>query len=186
MLLFVGLVASGAFLLFGIASWLGSIPTKAAVFIGAVPPILFVIAGVWLLRSPDGSVAFNTDGLYWRWPVGLGFLVAAGACLDPACGGPRTTTTRRAAARTSCTSGNTACASSTSRCWVRLLTGLTLLVAVWSVPHVYHLIDAQARWWPQGRPLEFGPRRDRRGLPVHRGPRQEIHLVGVFHAAHPR
>ena len=36
-----------------------------------------------------------------------------------------------------------------------LLTGLTLLVAVWSVPHVYRLIDTQARWWPQGRPVEF-------------------------------
>ena len=80
-LLFLGLIVTGAFLLFGIASWLGSIPTKAAVFIGAVPPVLFIVAGVYLLRNPDGSVSLNPEELYWRWPVGAGFLVAACACL---------------------------------------------------------------------------------------------------------
>jgi hypothetical protein len=142
MLLFVGLVVSGAFLLFGIASWLGSIPTKAAVYIGAVPPILFVIAAVWLLRSPDGRFAFNADGLYWRWPVGLGFLVAAGACLvllwwakddyDQARSGTHVVNKWQYRVRIIY-----------QQVLGPLLTGLTLLVAVWSVPHVYHLIDTQ-------------------------------------------
>ena len=98
LLLFVGLIVSGAFLLFGIASWLGSIPTKAAVFIGAVPPILFVIAAVWLLRSPDGSVALNTEESALALARRPG-IPGGRRCLPrPACGGPRTTTTRRAAA----------------------------------------------------------------------------------------
>ncbi|HEY5970860.1 MAG TPA: hypothetical protein VIT22_02625, partial [Pseudoxanthomonas sp.] len=140
--LFVGLIAGGAFLLFGIASWLGSIPTKAAVFIGAVPPILFVIAAVWLLRSPDGSVALNTDGLHWRWPVGLGFLVAAGACLillwwakddyDQARGGSHVVHKWQYRVRIIY-----------QQVLGPMLTGLTLLVAVWSVPIVYRLIDTQ-------------------------------------------
>ena len=142
MLLFVGLVVSGAFLLFGIASWLGSIPTKAAVFIGAVPPILFVIAAVWLLRSPDGSLAFNTDDLHWRWPVGLGFLVAAGACLvllwwakddyDQARSGTHVVHKWQYRVRIVY-----------QQVLGPMLTGLTLLVAVWSVPHIYRLIDTQ-------------------------------------------
>ena len=45
--MFFGLVVAGAFLLFGIASWLGSIPTKAACdHRHALPPVLFVIAAV--------------------------------------------------------------------------------------------------------------------------------------------
>ena len=141
-LLFVGLIVTGAFLLFGIASWLGSIPTRAAVFIGAVPPILFVIASVYLLRSPDGSIALNTDGLHWRWPVGLGFLVAAGACLillwwakddyDQARSGSQVVHKWQYRVRIVY-----------QQVLGPMLTGLTLLVAVWSVPHVYRLIDTQ-------------------------------------------
>jgi hypothetical protein len=142
LLLFLGLVVSGAFLLFGIASWLGSIPTKAAVFIGAVPPILFVIAAVWLLRSPDGSFGFNTDDFHWRWPVGLGFLVAAGACLvllwwakddyDQARSGTHVVHKWQYRVRILY-----------QQVLGPMLTGLTLLVAVWSVPHIYRLIDTQ-------------------------------------------
>jgi len=142
LLLFVGLVVSGAFLLFGIASWLGSIPTKAAVFIGAIPPILFVIAAVYLLRSPDGRVALNTEDLHWRWPVGLGFLVASGACLillwwakddyDQARSGTHVVHKWQYRVRIIY-----------QEVLGPLLTGLTLLVAVWSVPHVYRLIDTQ-------------------------------------------
>ena len=142
LLLFVGLVISGAFLLFGIASWLGSIPTKAAVFIGAVPPILFVIAAVWLLRNPDGSFSLNRDDLHWRWPVSLGFLVAAGACLvllwwakddyDQARSGTHVVHKWQYRVRILY-----------QQVLGPLLTGLTLLIAVWSVPHVYRLIDTQ-------------------------------------------
>jgi len=141
-LLFVGLIVLGAFLLFGVASWLGSIPTKAAVFIGAVPPILFVIAAVYLLRSPDGRVAFNTEDFHWRWPVGLGFLVAAGACLillwwakddyDQARSGSHVVHKWQYRVRIIY-----------QQVLGPMLTGLTLLVAVWSVPHVYRLIDTQ-------------------------------------------
>ena len=142
LLLFLGLVVSGAFLLFGVASWLGSIPTKAAVFIGAVPPILFVIAAVSLLRSPDGSFGFNTDDFHWRWPVGLGFLVAAGACLvllwwakddyDQARSGTHVVHKWQYRVRIIY-----------QQVLGPMLTGLTLLGAVWSVPHIYRLIDTQ-------------------------------------------
>jgi hypothetical protein len=138
-LMFLGLVAGGAFLLFGIASWLGSIPTKAAVFIGAVPPILFVMAGAWLLRNPDGSISFNPDGLHWRWPLGLGFLVAAAACLvllwwakddyDQARNGSHVVHKWQYRVRIIY-----------QQVLGPLLTGLTLVVAVWSVPHVYQFI----------------------------------------------
>ena len=141
-LMFIGLIVTGAFLLFGIASWLGSIPTRAAVWIGMVPPILFVMAGVYLLRSPDGSIAINTEGLYWRWPVGAGFLVAAGACLillwwakddyDQARAGSHVVHKWQYRIRIIY-----------QQVLGPLLTGLTLLVAVWSVPHVYRLIDTQ-------------------------------------------
>jgi hypothetical protein len=141
-LLFIGLVISGAFLLFGIASWLGSIPTKAAWIIGMVPPVLFVMAAVDLLRSPEGTLAFNTDGLHWRWPVGAGFLVAAGACLvllwwskddyDQARNGSQVVHKWQYRVRIIY-----------QQALGPLLTGLTLLVAVWSVPYVYRLIDTQ-------------------------------------------
>jgi hypothetical protein len=141
-LMFLGLVLTGAFLLFGIASWLGSIPTKAAMFIGAVPPILFVIASVYLLRHPDGSVAVNPDGLHWRWPVGVGFLVAAGACLvlmwwakddyEQAKSGSHVVHKWQYRIRIVY-----------QQVLGPLLTGLILVVAVWSVPHVYRLIDTQ-------------------------------------------
>lgn len=141
-LMFLGIIVTGAFLLFGIASWLGSIPTKAAVFIGAVPPILFVIAAVYLLRSPDGSVALNTESLHWRWPVGMGLLAAAGACLillwwakddyDQAKSGTQVVHKWQYRVRIIY-----------QQVLGPLLTGLTLLVAVWSVPHVYRLIDTQ-------------------------------------------
>jgi hypothetical protein len=139
-LLFLGLIAGGAFLLFGIASWLGSIPTRATMFIGWVPPLLFVIAGVWLLfRNPDGSLAINAEGLYWRWPVAAGFLVAAGACLillwwakddyDQARVGSHVVHKWQYRVRIIY-----------QQVLGPLLTGLTLLVAVWSVTHVYHLV----------------------------------------------
>jgi hypothetical protein len=140
-LLFLGLIVTGAFLLFGIASWLGSIPTKAAVLIGAVPPILFVVAGVYLLRNPDGSVSLNPTELYWRWPVGAGFLVAAGACLvllwwakddyDQARSGSQVIHKWQYRVRILY-----------QQVLGPLLTGLTLLIAVWSLPYVQRLIDA--------------------------------------------
>src|SRR6187402_1348063 len=151
LLLFVGLVVSGAFLLFGVASWLGSIPTKAAVFIGAVPPILFVISAVWLLRSRDGSFAFNTDDFHWRWPVGLGFLVAAGACLvllwwakddyDQARSGTHVVHKWQYRVRIIY-----------QQVLGPMLTGLTLLIAVWSVPHVYQFVYTKV-----GGALSAGP-----------------------------
>jgi hypothetical protein len=139
-LLFLGLIAGGAFLLFGIASWLGSIPTRATMFIGWIPPLLFVIAGVWLLlRNPDGSVLIQSEGLHWRWPVATGFLVAAGACLillwwakddyDQARSGSHVVHKWQYRVRIIY-----------QQVLGPLLTGLTLLVAVWSVPHVYQLI----------------------------------------------
>jgi hypothetical protein len=131
-LLFFGLVAGGAFLLFGIASWLGSIPTKATMFIGWVPPLLFVLAGVWLLiRHPEG--------LHWRWPLAAGFLIAAAACLvllwwakddyDQARSGSHVVHKWQYRVRIIY-----------QQVLGPLLTGLTLLVAVWSVPHVYQFI----------------------------------------------
>jgi hypothetical protein len=139
-LLFLGLIAGGAFLLFGIASWLGSIPTRATMFIGWIPPLLFVIAGVWLLiRNPDGSVLIQSEGLHWRWPVATGFLVAAGACLillwwakddyDQARSGSHVVHKWQYRVRIIY-----------QQVLGPLLTGLTLLIAVWSVPHVYQLI----------------------------------------------
>ena len=141
-LLFLGLVITGAFLLFGVASWLGSIPTRAAVFIGAVPPILFIVAGVRLLRAPDGSVAVNPEGLYWRWPVGAGFLIAAAACVILLWWARADYSQARDG-------------SHVVHKWqyrVRiiyqqvlgpLLTLLVLLGAVWSVPHAYQFIDSK-------------------------------------------
>jgi hypothetical protein len=141
-LLFLGLVVSGAFLLFGVASWLGSIPTRAAVFIGAIPPILFVIAGVGLLRHPDGSVALNTSELWWRWPVGAGFLVAAGACLvllwwarsdyEQARDGSQVVHKWQYNVRILY-----------QQVLGPLLTGLVLLAAVWSVPFAYGFIQSK-------------------------------------------
>jgi hypothetical protein len=80
-LLFLGLNVTGAFLLFGVASWLGSIPTRAAMFLGALPPIGFVVLGVALLRDANGHFSIHRDGLYWRWPVSACALLTAGACL---------------------------------------------------------------------------------------------------------
>jgi hypothetical protein len=141
-LMFFGLVVAGAFLLFGIASWLGSIPTKAAVLIGCVPPLLLVMAGVMLLRNPDGSVSLNPDGLYWRWPVAAGFLGAAAACLvllwwalddyHQARNGSHVVHKWQYRVRILY-----------QQALGPLLTGLILLLAVWSVPHVYRLIDTQ-------------------------------------------
>jgi uncharacterized membrane protein YidH (DUF202 family) len=141
-LLFLGLTVTGAFLLFGIASWLGSIPTRAAVFIGSVPPILLVIAAVGLLRHPDGSIAVNPEGLHWRWPVGVGLLLAAIACLillwwartdyDQASGGSPVVHKWQYRVRIVY-----------QQVLGPLLTGLVLLVAVWSVPHAYHFIESK-------------------------------------------
>jgi hypothetical protein len=140
LLLFLGLTVTGAFLLFGVASWLGSIPTRAAVWIGSIPPILFVIAGVGLLRHPGGSVALNPQGLYWRWPVGAGFLIAAGACLVLLWWARSDYTQARDGAHV-------------VHKWqyrVRiiyqqvlgpLLTALVLLAAIWSVTYAYRFIE---------------------------------------------
>jgi hypothetical protein len=139
-LMFIGLIAGGAFLLFGIASWLGSIPTRATMAIGWIPPLLFVIAGVWLLvRNPDGSALIRSEGLYWRWPVAVGFLVAAGACLillwwakddyDQVRGGSHVVHKWQYRVRIIY-----------QQVLGPLLTGLALLVAIWSVPHVYQFI----------------------------------------------
>jgi hypothetical protein len=127
-------------LLFGIASWLGSIPTRATMAIGWIPPLLFVIAGVWLLvRNPDGSALVHAQGLYWRWPVALGFLIAGGACLillwwakddyDQARSGSHVVHKWQYRVRIIY-----------QEVLGPLLTGLTLLIAIWSVPHVYQLI----------------------------------------------
>ena len=138
-LLLFGVIVSGAFLLFGIASWLGSIPTRAVVWLGALPPIGFVIGAVNLLRLQDGWPT-TTDELYWRWPLGSGLLLAAGACL---------VLLWWARADLEQTDDG----SQVVHKWqyrVRilyqqvlgpLLTGLTLLLAVWSVPHVYGWIE---------------------------------------------
>jgi len=139
-LMFIGLIVGGAFLLFGIASWLGSIPTRATMAIGWIPPLLFVIAGVWLfVRNPDGSALIQSEGLHWRWPVALGFLVAAGACLillwwakddyDQVRGGSHVVHKWQYRVRIIY-----------QQVLGPLLTGLALLVAIWSVPHVYQLI----------------------------------------------
>jgi hypothetical protein len=142
-LLFFALVVNGAFLLFGVASWLGSIPTRWAVFIGMAPPILFIMAGVYCLMDPTSArIALAIDGLYWRWPLGVGFLVAAGACLillwwakddyDQALAGTPVVHKWQYRVRIIY-----------QQVLGPLLTGLIMLVAVWSVPHVYHLINAQ-------------------------------------------
>jgi hypothetical protein len=142
-LLFLGLVVSGAFLLFGIASWLGSIPTRATMAIGWIPPLLFVIAGVWLLvRNPDGSPLAHGEGLYWRWPVALGFLIAAGACLILLWWAKADFDVAR--------SGSHVVHKWQYRVRIiyqevlgPLMTGLILLVAIWSVPHVYQFIHVK-------------------------------------------
>jgi hypothetical protein len=139
-LLLLGLIAGGAFLLFGIASWLGSIPTRATMFIGSVPPLLFVFAGMWtLLRNPDGSVGIRVEGLHWRWPVAAGFFIAAVACLVLLWWAKDDYDQTR--------SGSHVVHKWQYRVRIiyqqvlgPLLTGLTLLVAVWSVPHVYQFI----------------------------------------------
>ncbi len=141
-LLFLGLVITGAFLLFGVASWLGSIPTRAAVFIGAVPPIVFIVVGVRLLRHPDGSVAINPEGLYWRWPVGSGFIIAAAACVvllwwarsdyQQARDGSHVVHKWQYRVRIIY-----------QQVLGPLLTGLVLLAAVWSVPYAYQFIDSK-------------------------------------------
>jgi len=141
LLLFLGLIITGAFLLFGVASWLGSIPTRAAVFIGAVPPVLFVVAAVRLLRHPDGSLAINPVDLHWRWPVGGGFLIAACACLvllwwarsdyEQARDGSHVVHKWQYRVRILY-----------QQVLGPLLTGLVLLAAVWSVPYAFRFIES--------------------------------------------
>ncbi len=137
-LLLLGLIVGGAFLLFGIASWLGSIPTRAAVIIGAVPPVLFVIAGIYTLQLQQGW-PLSPEGLHWRWPVGAGFFLAAIACLVLLWWARSDLEQVR--------SGSQVVHKWQYRVRIvyqqvlgPLLTGLTLLVAVWSVPYVYFLI----------------------------------------------
>lgn len=137
-LLFLGFIVSSAFLLFGIASWLGSIPTLAVLWLGPLPPVAMVIAGVSILRLHEGW-PLNPDGLEWRWPLGLGLLLAAGACLvllwwaradrEHARGGMQVVHKWQYRVRILY-----------QQVLGPLLTGLTLLLAVWSVPHVYALI----------------------------------------------
>jgi hypothetical protein len=137
-LLLLGLILGGAFLLFGIASWLGSIPTRAAVVIGAVPPILFVMAGVSVWQLQAGWPP-PTDGWNWRWPVGMGFFLAAVACLVFLWWARSDLRQVR--------NGSQVVHKWQYRVRIvyqqvlgPLLTGLTLLLAVWSVPYVYSVI----------------------------------------------
>jgi hypothetical protein len=137
-LLFFGLTITGAFLLFGIASWLGSIPARAVFALGWIPPVAFVIGGVRLLRLEQGW-PLNPDGLYWRWPVGAGLLIAAGACMvllwwalsdrDAVKQGAQVVHKWQYRVRILY-----------QQLLGPLLTGLTLLMAVWSVPFVFGLI----------------------------------------------
>lgn len=141
-LLLLGFNVTGAFLLFGIASWLGSIPTRWAVLLGAVPPLLLCLVGIAVLRAPDGSFAVNPDGLHWRWPIGAGFLLAAGACVVLLWW-----------ARSDWSQANAG--APVVHKWqyrVRilyqqmlgpLLTCLILLAAVWSLPHAYQFVDGK-------------------------------------------
>ncbi len=140
-LLLFGLVVNSAFLLFGIASWLGSIPTRAVFWLGPLPPIGFVIAAVHVLRLQDGW-PLDHEGLYWRWPVGAALLLAAGACLvllwwaradrEQAKVGLQVVHKWQYGVRILY-----------QQLLGPLLTGLTLLLAVWSVPRVYALIGEQ-------------------------------------------
>ncbi len=137
-LLLFGLIVGGAFLLFGIASWMGSIPTRAAVIIGAIPPILFVIGGIYVLRLQEGWPPPG-DGLHWRWPLGAGLFLAAISCLVLLWWARADLEQAR--------SGSHVVHKWQYRVRIvyqqvlgPLLTGLTLLLAVWSVPYVYWLI----------------------------------------------
>jgi hypothetical protein len=140
-LLFLGLTVTGAFLLFGIASWLGSIPTRAVVWLGALPPIGMAF-GAWDVLRLDQGWPLATDGLYWRWPLGLGLLSAAGACvillwwarsdMRQARGGGAVVHKWQYRVRILY-----------QQVLGPLLTGLTLLLAVWSVPFVYGLVVSQ-------------------------------------------
>ncbi|HEX6639338.1 MAG TPA: patatin-like phospholipase family protein [Steroidobacteraceae bacterium] len=137
-LLFLGFIVSGAFLLFGVASWLGSIPTHAVFWLGPLPPIAMVLGGVSILRLQEGW-PLNPDGLEWRWPLGAGLLLAAGACLvllwwarsdlEQARGGTQVVHKWQYRVRILY-----------QQVLGPLLTGLTLLLAIWSVPYVYALI----------------------------------------------
>jgi hypothetical protein len=138
LLLFLGFIVTSAFLLFGIASWLGSIPTQAVFWLGPLPPLAMVLVAVQVLRLEEGW-PLNADGLHWRWPVGAGLLLAAGACLillwwarsdrDQAKGGLQVVHKWQYRVRILY-----------QQVLGPLLTGLTLLFAVWSVPLVYRLI----------------------------------------------
>jgi hypothetical protein len=140
-MLFLGLIITGAFLLFGIASWLGSIPTRAVLILGPLPPVGFIFAAVSVLRLDEGW-PLNPDGLHWRWPVGVGLLLAALACLVLlwwAFGD-----------REAMKSGSQVVHKWQYRVRILyqqllgpLLTGFLLTLAVWSVPYVYRLIGEQ-------------------------------------------
>ncbi len=140
-LLLLGLIVTGAFLLFGIASWLGSIPTRAVVWLGGLPPVGFVIGAVSVLGLRDGW-SLEKEGLYWRWPVGAGLLLAACACLvllwwarsdrEHAKVGMQVVHKWQYRVRILY-----------QQVLGPLLTGLTLLLAVWSVPFVYGLIETR-------------------------------------------
>jgi hypothetical protein len=140
-LLLLGLIVTGAFLLFGIASWLGSIPTRAVVWLGGLPPIGFVIGAAMVLGLNDGW-SLEKEGLYWRWPVGAGLLLAACACL--------VLLWWARSDREHMKSGMQVVHKWQYRVRILyqqvlgpLLTGLTLLLAVWSVPFVYGLIETK-------------------------------------------
>jgi hypothetical protein len=141
-LLFLGFIVTSAFLLFGIASWLGSIPTTAVFILGPLPPIGMVVGGLSLLRADEGW-PLPADELHWRWPLGTGLLLAACACLvllwwarddrEKDKGGLQVVHKWQYRVRILY-----------QQVLGPLLTGLTLLVAVWSVPHVYGLIGEHA------------------------------------------
>jgi hypothetical protein len=138
LLLFLGFIVTSAFLLFGIASWLGSIPTRAVLWLGPLPPIGMAWLGAVILRLHEGW-PLPADGIEWRWPIGLGLLLAAGACVillwwaradrEYARGGLQVVHKWQYRVRILY-----------QQVLGPLLTGLTLLLAVWSVPHVHALI----------------------------------------------
>ena len=141
-LLLIGFVVTGAFLLFGIASWLGSIPARAVFLLGWIPPAGFVIGAVYLLRLREGwplLMADHAADFYWRWPLGVGLLLAAGACLI--------LLWWALSDREAVSQGSQVVHKWQYRVRILyqqllgpLLTGLTLLLAVWSVPFVYGAI----------------------------------------------
>src|SRR5690349_23274213 len=100
-----------------------------------------VIGAVTILRAGEGW-PLPAEGLYWRWPIGAGLLSAACACLvllwwarddrEKDKGGMQVVHKWQYRVRILY-----------QQVLGPLLTGLTLLLAVWSVPFVYGLIRSE-------------------------------------------